>query len=103
MSAQTEAITKLSNTSHADTPPESPEITAKQSDSEMYMALKIIMGFITQKSLPFDGISVLPPPPNTPNDPATEAVQTFLLPSPLDGSRSDVQVSKVRYQKVYEM
>jgi hypothetical protein len=94
-------MTEVSKTSHSDTPPESPEITANQPDSEMYMALKIIMGFITQKSLPFDSISVLPPPPNTPNDPATETVQTFLLPSPLDGSRS--QVSKVRYQKVHEM
>jgi hypothetical protein len=110
MSTQTKAMTKPSKPSHADIPPESPDIpTTKYSDNNLYMALNVIvdiMDIIAHKGAPIDKIPLLSVPPNTPNELLTATVQASHPPNPLDSSKLDitkVHTSNLQYQEVYEM
>jgi len=71
---------KASKTSHADTPPQSPE--AKANDSELQMALQVIVDLLARKGTSLDEFafsSPPPPPPNTPKEPSTERTRASKL------------------------
>jgi len=68
-----------SKTSHADTPPQSPEVKAKDL-TEFDMALRVIVDLLARKGASLDECSSSslapppPPPPNTPKEPLAERV-----------------------------
>lgn len=81
MSTQTKEMTKASKHPHANTPPDSPEIAAKDSNVELLLALNIIQGLLDKKSTTLDDLSFhpLPPPPSTPSEFSTERVRASKL------------------------
>jgi len=74
-------MTTASKTSHADTPPQSPEVKAKDL-TKLEMALKFIVDYLAPNSAPLNKFSLPPPPltpPNTPKEPLTERVRASKL------------------------
>jgi hypothetical protein len=87
MPTQTKDMTKASKPSHADTPPDSPGITAEYSSDDIYKVLKVIADRLAPKTTSINDISLPPPPPKEP----------LALDVP------KVRASNLPYRKVHEM
>ena len=84
-------MTTPSKTSHVVTPPQSPEIKAKD-PTELLMALKIAVDLLARKGASLDEYSLSPPPPPPPPPPNT----------PKEPSTERVRASKVAYRSITE-